>query len=693
MVKDFVLEIGTEELPALDLYPAAEELKEKAQLALKELRLNFEELRVLYTPRRIALCVKGLADKTEALEQCLRGPAASIAFDAQGKPTKAAEGFARGKGLAVEDLFIQEEEGKDYVFCTISKPSQDAAEHLAPLMSKLIGEISWPRSQRWGSGAERFARPVRWLLALLDDQVIDVSFGDIKASNETQGHRLICPGGCQISSASNYEDELLSCKVIVDQDKRAQKIKEGISQIEKQTGCKADIPVSTFKEVVNLVEWPTAMLAHFDEEFLQIPKEIITDAMLEHQRYFPLYDKDQKLSNGFIVTSNGKPECEKIIVDGNERVVRARLSDAAFFYFEDSKRPLDSYFPQLEKIVFQDKLGSVAQKAQRMSELAAYMAGIAESSEDVAKLAQRAALLAKCDLVTNAVVEFTSLQGVMGSYYAALSGEDPEVCTAIAEHYKPRFADDELPSTFVARLCALADKLNTIAGIFALGQAPSGSSDPYAIRRSALGVISILLEEPAISLDKSLAYALKQYETQLDFDYDAVLKQLRDFFRTRMEVRAKEMSFAHDSVAAVSAAAQKILLRPHDFFARLAALEEARKQAPELFVDLGVAFSRARNLTDTSLGCDYDASLFVEAENELAQALHEVQLKLDAALAKQAYKEAMDALASLRQPIDSFFEEVFVADPDQKIRENRFKLLNSFVEVFLKLADVGQLVK
>lgn len=695
MAHQFIFEIGTEELPAIPLIKATKQFEELTKAALVDARIGFGEVKAYSTPRRMVVQVTDIAETSDPLKQVFRGPAAAIAFDADGNPTKAGLGFARSKGLSEKDLIIKEEDGKAYVFAESSIPAHDTKELLVGLMEDIITKISWPRSQRWGSGHARFARPVRWLVALFDEEIIPVQFAGLTAGRTTRGHRLLAPHDFEIASAADYPQVMKDAFVVVDAEERARIIKEGIAQIEKETNTVADIPQGTFNEVVNLVEWPTALLAHFDEEFLQVPSEIITDAMLEHQRYFPLYNQDGTLTNGFVITSNGPTSRNDVIIDGNERVVRARLADAEFFYHEDLRRPLEDYVADLKKVAFQEKLGSVADKTVRIQALAAHLAQDAGADETQIAHAERAAYLAKADLVTSAVIEFTSLQGVMGGYYAQAAGEPKEVAVAISEHYKPRFAGDELPSTFEGKMVALADKLDTVAGIFAIGQAPTGSSDPYAVRRSALGIINILLTEPKISLSSALSFALKQYQEKqgLTFDFDEVLAEVSNFFTTRMSVMAKERGAEPDTITAVANVGGSKVMDPEKFFARIDALEAARKEEPELFTDLATAYARAHNLAKPELGYDHDETLFTPTERDLCLAVCTARFTVKRSLAQKKFDEAFDALASLRGPIDKFFEEILVMDEDQKLRENRLKILNDFVQVFENVADIGALAK
>ncbi|HBT94948.1 MAG TPA: hypothetical protein DEB24_02045, partial [Coriobacteriia bacterium] len=489
-----IFEIGTEEIPAAPLAAATKQLKSLTEAALGDARLEHGGITVHSTPRRLILEVKRLAVESTPLVQRFKGPACSIAFDAEGNPTKAAEGFARGKGVAVQALSRAKEGDVEYVFAQVEILARKTVKVLPELLAKLIGDLTWQKSMRWGSTEERFIRPVRWLVALWGECIIPVRFADIIASNVSYGHRLIAPDAIEITSADEFPSQLTKAWVEASGEMRSAKIRVQIKGIEENTGLKAYVPESTFNEVVNLVEFPTLLVGQFDEEYLQVPPEIIIDAMLKHQRYFPLYEVTDvgevdengkevtaagKLSNKFIVVSNGSPAYNSDITYGNERVIRPRLSDAAFFYHEDLKRPLDSYVDDLEQVVFHEKLGSLRGKVGRIEALAAFLA--TKSGADEAQIARskRAAFLCKADLVTQAVVEFTSLQGVMGGYYAEAIGEPREVTVAIEQHYRPRFAGDDISSVFEGRIVALADKLDTVCGIFAINQGPTGSSDPF----------------------------------------------------------------------------------------------------------------------------------------------------------------------------------------------------------------------
>ena len=470
-------------------------------------------------------------------------------------------------------------------------------------------------------------------------------------------------------------------------------IRKGVAAIEAATGFTADLPAKTLTEVINLSEYPTPMVGTFDEEFLKVPEEIIVDAMLMHQRYFPLYDADGKLTNKFIIVSNGDPAHEDTIVDGNERVVAARLYDAKFFYDEDLKLPLDAYVDRLDEVVFQEALGTMRDKTARVVKLSARItsaAGIeAAEMRDIA----RSAYLAKADLVTSAVIEFTSVQGIMGSYYAKAAGETDAVARAIADHYRPRFSGDDVPAERVGCIVAIADKLDTICGLFAIGQGPTGSSDPFALRRSALGIVTMLLSDKGldISLGAAIDVALASYAAQgIEFDAAAVRADVVDFFITRTKVMAKDEGAAPDAIDAVLAVSVE---EPVVFMQRVRALVAAREQQAETFDDLATAYARANNLRDEKLGTNVDESLLGDEERALLDAVTAAEGKVAEHLAGNEYAAALAELANLRGPIDAFFDGVMVMDENEAIRENRLRLLNRFVAVFKDVADFGKMAK
>lgn len=689
--KTLAFEIGTEELPAFDLHAATLKLGGLMEEALSGARISFEEVSVFTTPRRLITIVSGLPESTEESVEEFRGPSVKIAFDDEGNPTKAALGFARGKGVDASALERRDENGTEYVWAVKRTPAQATADLLPAILTGLITAIPWPKTQRWGSRHEQFSRPVRWLLALLDDEVVPVEFAGLASGRITRGHRFLAPGPHEVANAADLIGILRGAKVVPSEEKREASIRAQVAEIEKKTGLVAELPAKTMEEVVNLTEFPTVMVGAFDELFLAVPKEITVDAMLMHQRYFPLFNADGTLSNKFLITSNGDPAFEANIVDGNQRVVAARLYDAKFFYDEDLRRPLEDYVERLDTVVFQEQLGTVRAKTVRVEKLAEHLSADAALSAQDAADAARAAHLCKADLVTGAVVEFTSVQGIMGSYYAAAAGETDQVAHAIADHYRPRFAGDELPASTVGKVVAMADKLDTICGLFAVDQGPTGSSDPFALRRAALGIIAILEDGLPVSLMGAIDRALDSYEAEgLSFDRAAVRAAVIEFFVTRTRVMLRDSGCESDAIDAVLAAG---VAEPAEILRRVRSLEDARNNAPDTFNDLATAYARANNLRDASLGTEVDEGLINEVEHALFCAVVQAEGRVARALEADDYQAALSELAGLRKPVDMFFERIMVMDEDQKLRENRLRLLNRFIGVFQGVADFGKMAR
>ena len=692
--KDFLFEIGTEEMPSAPLINAVKQLGPMVGRELDTAGLAHGAVRAVSSPRRLAVIVPDVAVATDEVHEVRRGPAAQIAFDSDGNPTKAAEGFARKNGVTAAELACREDaDGRTYVFAEKNIPSAPAEPILSALCEKVIAGLEWPnyRSQRWGSTHETFVRPVRWLCVLFGSDVVPVRYADVESGNTTRGHRVLGPGEHVVPEPAAYEQVLEEVGVLLE-DRRRQVILDGIAEVEAaRGGAHVDTPKKVLDEVVNLCEWPTVLVGTFDEEFLHVPHEIICESMLSNQRYFPIYDAAGNLTREFVVVSNGRPECSERIVDGNERVVRARLYDAKFFYDEDLKVPLEEFRSRLAKVAFQEKLGTVLQKSERIEALAGAVADAAGVEAAVRADAVRAGHLCKADLVTQAVVEFTSQQGVMGGYYAAAAGETAGVAAAIRDHYRPRFAGDELPEGAAGCIVAVADKLDTIAGMFAIDEPPTGSKDPFALRRSAIGVVNILRQRLGCGYEELVGPALEAYAAQgIAFDKDAVAAAVCAFLKGRMEQMARDEKIPADVVSAVSAGS---VAAPADYFALAHALDDARREAPETFENLATAYARASHLADAALGTEVDAALMGEAEQALDAAVTKAASAVAEALAAKDYRAVIAALAALRAPIDRFFDDVLVMDKDDALRENRLKLLNRFEAVFAGIANMGALAK
>lgn len=687
--RTLAFEIGTEEIPAFDLAGAVKQLTTMAPSLLDDAAIPHGAVNIFSSPRRLIVIAEEIPEATEEKNEVFKGPSAKIAFDAEGNPTKAAQGFARGKGVDPSSLVVED----GYVYACTHTPSVNVASLLSSVLNKIIHGLSWPRSQRWGVQSEYFTRPVRWIVALFGNEVIDFTFAGLVAGRTTYGHRFLAPGPFEVADADSLVDVVRSASVIPSEAEREQVIREGVAKAEAETGFTAVLHPKTLVEVINLAEYPTVLVGTFDEEFLKVPEEIIVDAMLVHQRYFPLYDKDGKLTNRFIVVSNGDPACAETIVDGNERVVRARLYDAKFFYDEDLKQPLESYVDHLGEVVFQEKLGTMLDKTNRIQRLADHLAEDAGLAGQDLNDVERAARLCKADLVTSAVVEFTSVQGVMGSYYAAASGETAQVAQAIEQHYRPRFAGDEAPDTVVGKIVAIADKLDTVCGLFAVGQGPTGSSDPFALRRCAIGIVAMLSGKDAVevSLVAAIDAALASYAQQgIEFDSDAARRDVIEFFITRTKVMMRDAGNSIDAIDAVLSAG---IQEPVELINRVSALEAARSEQPEAFEDLATAYARANNLCDSKLGTEVNEGLLSEVEQALVRAVGQAESNVTSALENNNYAAALSELAALRKPIDLFFENTMVMDEDQALRENRLRLLNSFVAVFANVADFALLSK
>ena len=688
--KTFSFEIGSEEIPAFDLANATEQLKTFVPKLLDDAGIVHGEVEIYTTPRRQIFVANDVVEKTEEKTEKFRGPTKKIALNEDGTPTKALEGFARSKGVSVEDLTVEGEGEKASYYATVTTPSVDVIDLLGDICLKTINGIKWPKSCNWGSTREVYSRPVRWLCAMFGSDVVKFDYANLTSDSKTVGHRFLDPGPHSVNNADELVDVVRSAKVIPTQDERKSIILEGVKKIEEKTGYNATIPEKTLVEVINLSEYPTPMVGTFDEEFLKVPEEIIVDAMLMHQRYFPLYQQNGKLANKFIIVSNGNPENEDIIVEGNERVVAARLYDAKFFYEEDLKHPLDENVDRLEEVIFQEKLGTIKAKNDRNVELAKYIAEVADLGEAEKKDVARAAYLAKADLPSQAVIEFTSVQGIMGSYYAAAQGENEHVSLAIKEHYCPKFAGDDVPTETVGKVVALADKLDTVCGLIAVGERPTGSKDPFGVRRAALGCCSILQAGLKIDVLPAIEKALELLKAQgISFDATEAKASIVDFFGNRASQISKSAGCEQETIDAVVASGVE---EPLLIISRAKDLQKARTDMADDFADLSTAFSRAYSLTDKTLGTDVDESLFNDHEKTLMSAIKEANDEAEK-LVDADYPAALKALANLRGPIDEFFETTMVMDKDEKIRANRIKILNCFIASFAGIADFGKFSK
>lgn len=686
MTKNFLAEIGTEELPPKALKKLAVAFKENVEQELHQAGLAFDEVQWFATPRRLAVKVLGLVEAQPSKEVEKRGPAISAAFDAEGKPTKAAEGWARGCGISVEQADRLVTDKGEWLVHRAVIEGQPTKNLLLGIISNALAKLPIPKTMRWGDKSEQFVRPVHTVTLLLGDELIAGEIFGIASGKTIRGHRFLGEQEFTIENADQYP-QILEQKgsVIADFERRKAIILENSQQKATALGGVADIEESLLDEVTALVEFPNVLTAKFEERFLAVPAEALVYTMKGDQKYFPIYDKNGKLLPHFIFVSNINPDDPSKIIEGNEKVVRPRLTDAEFFFKTDLKQRLEDNLPRLKTVLFQQQLGTLFDKTQRIEKLSGEIA--TQIGADVSK-AERAGLLSKCDLMTNMVFEFTDTQGVMGMHYARYDGEDEEVAVALNEQYMPRFAGDELPHSLVACSVALADKLDTLTGIFGIGQHPKGDKDPFALRRAALGVLRIIVEKK-LPLDLT---DLVQKSTALFGDKltnGNVVEDVVDFMLGRFRAWYQEEGIAVDVIQAVLA---RRPTRPADFDARVRAVAHFRTlEAAEA---LAAANKRVSNILAKAEGEIGEIQLdrCVEPEEKaLAQSVLALQSEVQPLIAEGDYVAVLDKLANLRQPVDNFFEKVMVNAEDPQLRQNRLAILKTLQGLFLQVADISLL--
>ena len=681
-----LLEIGVEELPSRFGQTTLDQIENNLSKLLKEERVNFDNIDKYATPRRLTFVIKNLADKASDLEEEVKGPAKKIAVDEEGNFTKPALGFMKSKGLDPENVYFKQVGNAEYLFGTIKQSGKETAEILKNIIPTAIKNVTFPKAMRWGGKNMRFARPIRWMVALLNDNVLDVNLEGIKASNVTKGHRFLGEREFEVNSVEDYFEKLEKNYIILDQHKRKAMIKEQAIEVANSLGGEVELDDDLLEEITFLVEYPTAFYGEFDEEYVKLPKEVVTTPMKEHQRYFPV-SKDGKLLPYFIAVRNGDSHRIDIVKAGNEKVLKARLADALFFYKEDTKKPLESFVDKLQTVVFQAKLGTVYDKSLRIDKLSQTILNELNMSES-AKNTQRAAKLCKADLVTNMVFEFTELQGIMGRDYAKVGGENEEVCQAIFEHYLPRYAGDILPETNAGIALSIADKLDSIAGFFAIGIKPSGSQDPYALRRQALGILSILLDKKlSVNLNNLINAALDNY-SNLEFNKEEVASQIVEFFVERVKNLFKDLGIRYDVIDAVL---NNNLNDISDIHTR--ALELNRWLQKDELVEMLTAFNRVSTLAQKStIDIVKEELLKEDAEIKLYNGFKEIKLNVESLLVDKKYNEALDAFATLRPLVDNLFDNVMVMDKDESVKENRLGLLKQIYSTMLTICDLSKIV-
>ena len=682
MAKDLLFEIGAEEIPAGFMPNILGQLKQLAETKLNDAHLPFESIATYGTPRRLALIVKGLADTSAEISERHKGPSASIAYDADGNATKAAIGFARGKGLDVTDLVVED----GYIYAETKTAGVPAKDIVTDMLPQLITGLNFPKSMHWGNLDAKFVRPVRWLVALLDEEVIPVEFATVQSGNVTRGHRFLGADEITIKNASSYVDTLKENFVMVDQDARRELISKQLHDIAASKNASIVWDDDLLEEINYLVEWPTALCGGFDESYLALPDAAIITPMKDHQRYFPLVDQDGKLLPMFLTVRNGSDHSIEVVRAGNERVLRARLDDAKFFFNEDRKKPLIDRQDGLTKIVFQEGLGNLADKTERLLKLGRVFGEECGLHEDAAVVLERATELAKTDLTTGMVTEFTELQGVMGKEYALLDGESEEVAEAIFEQYLPRFAGDVLPQTEAGKVLSIIDKVDNIVATFSRGLIPTGSQDPYALRRQTIGILNILLgSEWNISLRPIFKASMELLNVAAD-KQEELLNQVEEFFTLRLKNIFLDREVPHHVI--------DLLLSNNEL-----SVSDAEGLVNALLanridenVELVQAYTRMYNLVKDVEYTGVNSDLLEEdAEKELFEAASKASEASSAAWEAGDYDAVVAVPATLVPAINKFFEDVMVMDKDEAIKANRLQLVRLAYSVMAIIGDISAL--
>ena len=682
MAKDLLFEIGAEEIPAGFMPNILDQLKQLAETKLNDAHLPFESIATYGTPRRLALIVKGLTDTSAEISERHKGPSASIAYDADGNATKAAIGFARGKGLDVADLVVED----GYIYAETKTAGVPAKDIVTDMLPQLITGLNFPKSMHWGNLDAKFVRPVRWLVALLDEEVIPVEFATVKSGNVTRGHRFLGADEITIKNASSYVDTLKENFVMVDQDARRELISKQLHDMAASKNASIVWDDDLLEEINYLVEWPTALCGGFEESYLALPDAAIITPMKDHQRYFPLVGQDGKLLPMFLTVRNGSDHSIEVVQAGNERVLRARLDDAKFFFNEDRKKPLIDRQDGLTKIVFQEGLGNLADKTERLLKLGRVFGEECGLHEDAVVVLERATELAKTDLTTGMVTEFTELQGVMGKEYALLDGESPEVAEAIFEQYLPRFAGDVLPQTEAGKVLSIIDKVDNIVATFSRGLIPTGSQDPYALRRQTIGILNILLgSEWNISLRPIFKASMELLNVPAE-KQDELLDQVEEFFTLRLKNIFLDREVPHHVIDLLLSNNE---LSVADVEGLVNALLANRIDED---VELVQAYTRMYNLVKDVEYTGVNSDLLKEdAEKALFEAASKASEVSSAAWEAGDYDAVVAVPATLVPAINKFFEDVMVMDKDEAIKANRLQLVRLAYSVMAIIGDISAL--
>ena len=690
MSKTYLLEIGTEEIPARVVGDALVQLKNNCIKILKENQITYETIEVYSTPRRLSLIINGLNNNTENLVEMVKGPSKKISYDEDGNPTKALLGFMRGQNVELSDTSIEDFNGEEYVYAKVVKQEKAIEEVLNTEMITLIKSINFPKSMKWGGKNLKFARPIRWIVSILDSEVVHFNLEGIESSNITRGHRFLGSQHILIEDVHNYKDLLRENFVILDGEERKEIIKYDSEKLAKEKGGNLHIDNELLDEVTNILEYPTPMIGRIKAEYLKLPPAIIITPMKEHLRFFPVFNDKNRLLPYFISIRNGNDEHTDIVIKGNEKVLGARLEDAKFFYEDDISKPLEDYVEKLKTITFQERLGSLYDKTNRIVKLSEKIGEYLEVGEETSKNIGRAGFLSKADLVTKIVSEFTELQGKMGKEYALISGENEIVSLAIYEQYLPRFSGDELPTTTAGAILSIGDKLDSIAGLFAIGIQPTGSQDPFALRRAALGIINIILDKKLnLSLKELIDFALYIYveENGLAFDYNKVKNEIMDFFVGRIRNMFSDLKIRYDIIDAVLSAESDDI---YDMKIRANKLNEwlSKEDLHGILETFNRVSTLARDFNFTEVKRD----LLSEDEIDLYDSYNNIESKVLGLIEKKEYDKALDLLSTLSNPISDYFEKVMVMVEDEELKNNRLALLRKIYNTMMMVGDLSKII-
>lgn len=689
MPKELLFEIGIEEIPARFISKALCDIEISLKDHLKLNRVNFKDIKCFATPRRLVAYSEELNEFQDDIVIQKIGPAKRVAFDESGTPTKALLGFMKSQGIDLSQIKIINSDKGEYIAFEKCEKGLSTIQILSSILPKLLQSLSFPKMMRWHTFEIRFARPIHWILALFGGEVIPFTFGNIQSGNFTYGHRLSGNSPIIVKNFSQYKEALKSAMVVVDQNERKKIIEEDSKKIANEVNGEVLLEEELLEDVTYLVEYPVIIRGEFEERFLKLPKEVLISEMKVHQKYFPILNKEGNLLPYFIVVANNKPKDISLIAKGNERVLRARFRDAEFFYNQDQKVPLINRVQNLKGIVYQKKLGTLYDKTIRILELSKYLSNILDNSNK--EIIERASILCKADLVTGMVGEFPELQGVMGRYYAILSGENPQVAQAIYEHYLPNGTGSPLPETLEGMILSIADKIDTISGSFSIGLIPTGSGDPYGLRRAALGIIRIAIEKNLnFSLINLIKESLKFYENYCNEGEEKVINTIFEFFKERIyNLMVNLYNYPYDAVDAIISLKWESIF---DTYLRIEALSSFKKEKD--FPLLVIAFKRAVGIIeDFKPEKPLNPNMFEEeSENDLYKALIKSNDSLTLLLNKKLYKDAMKELISLKSVIDNFFDNVLVNVENKELRENRLTLLTEIVLLFFKFADISKIV-